>query len=226
MRPQIHPRKILVIKLRHIGDVLLVTPVFQSLRAAFPEAELHACVNERTDRVLTTNPLLKRVFVVQKTLREQARLVAALRREKFDLVLDFTGSDRSAILARMTGAPERWGYYRVKGFWGRNRLFTKTARRKKDVHVVEQQADLLQQMGIPSPAPRLAYSVREEDRSVAASLVPSDKPLAHLHPVSRLMVKTWPARFTAKLIDHLASRGLQPVVTASNDLAEVQWVNE
>jgi heptosyltransferase-3 len=145
---------------------------------------------------------------------------------KFDLVLDFTGSDRSAFLARLSGAPERWGYHRVKGFVGRNRLFTKTGRRKKNAHVVEQQADLLEQFGIPSPAPRLQYSVRDEDRTAIAALVPENKRLVHVHPVSRLMVKTWPALFMSLLLDHLAARGLTPVLTASNDPGEIQWLRE
>src|SRR4029079_8668912 len=118
------PRRILVIKLRHIGDVLLLTPVFTSLRQAFPKAELCACVNQGTEPVLTTNPHLSDIFTIPRTgTLPQLQSIARIRKMKFDLVLDFTGSDRSALLARLSGAPERWGYHRLKGFFGRNRLF-------------------------------------------------------------------------------------------------------
>jgi heptosyltransferase-3 len=206
---------------------LLLTPVFTSLRQAFPKAELFACVNQGTEPVLTSNPNLAGIFTIPGTSSlQQLKSITRIRKTKFDLVLDFTGSDRSAFLARLSGAPERWGYHRVKGFLGRNRLFTKTGRRKKSVHVVEQQADLLDQFGIPSPSPKLQYSVREEDRAAVAALVRQNKLLVHVHPVSRLMVKTWPARFMSILLDHLAARGLTPVLTASSDPTEVQWLRE
>src|SRR5262245_41672853 len=137
MRARFQLGRILVIKLRHIGDVLLLTPVFRSLREAFPSAELDACVTKGTEPVLMRNPLIREVFTVptaKMKVADQMRLVSRLRKRKFDLVLDFTGSDRSALVARLSGAPERWGYHRVKGFLGRNRLFTKTARRKRNVH--------------------------------------------------------------------------------------------
>ncbi len=227
MNGPFQPRRILVTKLRHIGDVLLLTPVFTSLRQAFPKAELYACVNQGTEPVLATNPNLSQIFTIPRTgTLRQLQSIARIRKMKFDLVIDFTGSDRSALLARLSGAPERWGYHRVKGFVGRNQLFTKTGRRKKNVHVVEQQADLLNQFGIPSHSPKLQYSVRDEDRAALSLLIPRDKCLAHIHPVSRLMVKTWPTRFMAVLLDYLFARGLTPVVTASSDPTEVQWLRE
>jgi heptosyltransferase-3 len=223
------PKRILVIKLRHIGDVLLASPIFTSLRAAFPFAELFACVNEGTEQMLATNPLLTDIFKVPVgggRLLKQLRLISALRRKGFDLALDFTGSDRSAILTRLSGGIERLGYHRVKGFAGRNRLFTRTGRRKKNVHVVEQQADLLQQFGISSPSLRLIYRVREEDRLAVAQFLEKGRAFVHIHPVSRIMMKTWPAPFMARLLDHFSSRGLTPVVTASGHADELQFVRE
>jgi heptosyltransferase-3 len=221
------PRRILVIKLRHIGDVLLLTPVFDSLRAAFPAAELYACVNDKTQPVLETNGLLKGVLAVPKAgWNEQMRFIAGLRRQRFDLVIDFTGSDRAAILTRLSGARQRWGYHRVKGFLGRNRLFTRTARRLKEAHVVEQQAALLREFGVESRHPRLTFPLRDADRAAVSSLIARGGPFVHVHPVSRLMVKTWPAAHLASLLNYLGRRGLGLVVTASADSAEQQWVRD
>ncbi len=229
MKVAFEPRRILVVKLRHIGDVLLATPILGALHRTYPEAELFACVNAGTEAVLTTNPLLTGIFAVplpHTGLWDQLAVIRRLRKEHFDLVLDFTGSDRSAILARLSGAPERWGYHRVKGLIGRNRLFTRTGLRKRNAHVVEQQAHLLEQFGIPSPAPRLNYCVREEDRRAVSAWLSDGTKYVHVHPVSRLMVKTWPANFTAKLLEHLSLHGLMPVLTASSDPVEFQWIQD
>jgi heptosyltransferase-3 len=186
-------------------------------------------VNEGTEAMLATNQIVKQVFTVPRGTSSfigQWRALTRLRQKQFDLVLDFTGSDRSAVLAWLSGAPERWGYYRVKGFWGRNRLFTRTGIRQKNVHVVQQQAALLEQFGIASQSPRLSYAVAEKDRGAVSELVPSEKRLVHVHPVSRLMVKAWPPKFMAMLLDHLSGRGLLPVITASQDPAELEYVHE
>ena len=53
------PRSILVIKFRNIGDVLLTTPVFANLRAAYPEARICALVNSGTEEMLTGNPVMR-----------------------------------------------------------------------------------------------------------------------------------------------------------------------
>ncbi|MBI5854237.1 MAG: glycosyltransferase family 9 protein [Nitrospirae bacterium] len=60
-------RNILVIKLRYIGDVLLATPVLQSLRAALPQARLTVAVNPGTQDILTHNPHVDEVLVVART---------------------------------------------------------------------------------------------------------------------------------------------------------------
>ena len=49
-------RSILVIKLRHIGDVLLTTPAFRALREAYPAAKICAVVTSGTADMLTQNP--------------------------------------------------------------------------------------------------------------------------------------------------------------------------
>src|SRR5436190_11355139 len=104
-------RRILVVKLRHLGDVLLVTPVYGALRKTFPGAEITACVFEGTEQMLEGNPDVQRCLVVPKRdsvffhrIRGQLQFLRKVRESQFDLVIDLTGSDRAAILTRISGA--------------------------------------------------------------------------------------------------------------------------
>jgi hypothetical protein len=73
--------RILVIKLKHIGDVLLATPAIHALRKGFPKSRIYALVYAGTDEMLTGNPDLDEVLIFDKRwgvgrLMGEGRLVA------------------------------------------------------------------------------------------------------------------------------------------------------
>ena len=105
------PDRILVIKLRYVGDVLLATPVLSRLREGFPKAHVAMLVNPGTDDVVRDHPALDEVLVMERgSLARQWRFVRDLRRRRFDLVIDLTDADRSALLSWLSRAPVRLGY--------------------------------------------------------------------------------------------------------------------
>src|SRR2546427_11112566 len=117
------PERILVIKLRYVGDVLLATPVLSRLRESFPKAHLAMLVNPGTDDVVRDHPALDEVLVLERgNLARQWRFVRDLRRRRFDLVIDLTDADRSALLSWLSRAPVRLGY-NSEGRW-RGLLYT------------------------------------------------------------------------------------------------------
>ena len=60
------PERILVLKLRYVGDVLLTTPVLSRLRESFPKAHLAMLVNPGTDDVVRDHPALDEVLVLER----------------------------------------------------------------------------------------------------------------------------------------------------------------
>ena len=102
---------ILIIKLRYIGDVLLATPTVRAIKAAQPDVRVTMMVNRGTEDVLSGNPDMEEVVVLDKgSLAAQSRLIAGLRRRRFDTVIDLTDGDRSAFLSWISGAPVRIGF--------------------------------------------------------------------------------------------------------------------
>lgn len=139
--------KILLIRLRLIGDVVFTTPVLRALKRAFPDARLTYIVEREAAAVVRDNPHIDELIVVARTrgarrLLDDLRLARRLRAARFDIVIDLHGGPRSSWLARATGAPQRIGY----DVEGRAWLYTRVVHRPRELrprHSVENQWDLL-----------------------------------------------------------------------------------
>ena len=93
-------KRILLIKLRYLGDVVLSTPVLPLLRKKFPEAKMTFLVNPGTAAVLQGNPYREAVWVLpRQSWWQQLRFLQHVRDAKFDTVIDLTDGDRSAFLS-------------------------------------------------------------------------------------------------------------------------------
>ena len=144
------PRKILVIRLSAIGDVLLVTPVIRALRKAFPMAQVDLLTYARNEPVLLENPYLSRLLLHPgKNLPglQKLKFARRLRLENYDWVFDMAATPRTAWLTLATGARLRVGYaFRVRK-WAFNHPVPKGKTFRK--YQVEVNLDLLRDVGIP-----------------------------------------------------------------------------
>jgi len=146
--------RILVIKLRYLGDVLLTTPVFEALRSRFPNAFIGAVVTKGTEDMLTGNPSIDRIFAVERDsrlrvdLQKQFRLIGEIRNAKFDVVLELTHNDRAAVLAFLSGAKKRLGYKpKRKTRFRRTFLLTDLIAIGTKLHVIDRHLELARALG-------------------------------------------------------------------------------
>jgi heptosyltransferase III len=230
-------QRVLVIKLRHHGDVLLTSPVLSVLKRAAPQAEIDAMVYADTAPMLEGHPALAQLHLLPRgrqggwmqRLGAERRLLAALRERRYDLVVHLTDHPRGAWLARVLRARWSVAFDREAGGWWWRRAFTHLARQPRGGMpraTVERHLDLLRRLGIhPDPqerAPTLAIAdatlARVHDKLRAAGW--QGEPYAVLHPGSRWMFKVWTPAGNAQVLDHLAARGLVPVLTAAPDARE------
>lgn len=200
---------ILVIKLRYLGDVLLATPVLRALRERFPQARLTMAVNRGTEEIVRWNPDLDEVLIVERgSLVAQCRLLARIRRHRFDCVLDLTDGDRSAILARFSGAPIRVGFNEERRW--RGVLYTKTVSAPPGAHRVERDLQAVRAIGIDPKACQPVLQISQEDQERAdhllgeLGLLRDHRPLVMFHPGARYWFKAWPVERFAELADRLA----------------------
>jgi lipopolysaccharide heptosyltransferase II len=175
--------RILLIRLRLIGDVVFTTPIPRALKRAFPDAHLSYVVEEQAAPVVAGNPHLDEVIVVRRPrgiarLVEDATLAWRLRRGRYDVVIDLHGGPRSSWLSRATGARQRIGY----DIQGRRWMYTRVVERPRELrrrHSVVNQWDLLAAIdGWPGTAPDPALDAVEmaADPAVDADI---ERRLAH-----------------------------------------------
>jgi heptosyltransferase-1 len=119
-------RRILLIKLSAVGDVIHTIPVLAKLRARYPNAQIDWVITPAIGEFVRHHPALSRVLPFDPRWlgkawrsRSAARaffgLLGELRRARYDLVIDMHGQFRTAVLARATGAPVRVGFDRPRG---------------------------------------------------------------------------------------------------------------
>lgn len=106
------PGKILILRLSSIGDVVLVSPLLRVLRRRFPNAIIDLAVKEEYADVVRHHAAVNAVHLVRKNegLCGLLQLGRALRRRRYDVVLDLHRNFRTALLGRLSAAPVRLGY--------------------------------------------------------------------------------------------------------------------
>jgi heptosyltransferase-3 len=234
-------QRALVVKLRHHGDVLLTSPVFTVLKNHAPHVEIDALVYAETKDMLAGHPALDELYTVDRGwskqgawthLKQEWRLLEALRERHYDLVIHLTENPRGAWLAHLLGAR-----YAVARDFGakRGRLwrtsFTHLYRVPARRHTVEMHLDALRRVGIyPGEAERLLTLVpgEEAEQSVNALLLAQglgNHGFVHVHPTSRWLFKCWDVDKFATLINTLLDAGERVVITAAPTEAERQYVS-
>lgn len=214
--------KILLVRLRLIGDVVFTTPVIRALRRRFPDAHLTYLVEPGAAPVVANNPHLDDVRVIPHTrgwrrIRDDLHVGLALRRERFDLAIDLHGGPRSGWLTWMTRAPARVGY----DVAGRGWMYTRIVGRARELrprHSVLNQWDLLGAVdaalaGPPDPeCDRVEMTAGAGARaSVGARLaalgIAADDQVVVMHVSAGNPFRRWPEAAFADLAGALADGG-------------------
>jgi heptosyltransferase-3 len=234
-------RRVLVVKLRHHGDVLLTSPVFTVLKNHIPHAELDALVYADTADMLTGHPAISNVFNVDRhwkhsgpftRLREEWRLLRKLRARDYDLLIHLTESSRGATLAFLLGphASVARDYGPRRGWFWRTAFTHRYRIPAKPRHTVEIHLDALRRLGIyPDAGERALTLVPGADAETAVrSLLETNgiapKSFIHVHPTSRWLFKCWEPEKYAALINALQDAGERVVLTAAPSEPELQFL--
>ena len=208
------PKRILVIRLDRIGDVVLSTPVVQALRQKFPHAFIAMMVRRACRDLVQGNPYLNEVILYDKEVEHRGiwstiRFARSLRRYEFDAALVLHPSNRSHWIPRLAGIPVRIGYDRKSPWLLTHRL----PHRKQEGarHEALYCLDMLRVFGIEANDPRphvpiqAAANSRIETLLAEASVDPSAR-LVAIHPSASCVSKRWmPQRF-AEVADRLIAQ--------------------
>lgn len=147
------PRRVLIVKLSAVGDVVHVLPALAALRRALPEAHIGWVAHPGPASLLEGHPELDSLFKLPrpKNLRQGIAALRALRHElrsagPWDVAIDFQGLTKSALVAWVSGAARRVGF---AGEASRelNALFMTDRVRPTSVPVIEMNLELVAALG-------------------------------------------------------------------------------
>lgn len=206
------PKRVLVVKLDHLGDVLLSTPVFSNLRQTYPNAELHALTGAWSRVVLENHPDINKILEYNSpafcrtgeptSLRQTCQLYRALRRQKYELMVQLRGDWRITCFALLRVTPKRLDRAALQVA---NKLgfpqFTGT-------HETTRNLDVLAKADIPTPIQTTTFAVTAEAKEWASGFIKTyhidrERPLIAIHPGSPISLKRWLPERYAELADWL-----------------------
>jgi len=225
------PRRVLIIQLGDIGDVVWTLPAFQALRTAWPGMELSVLLREKIGSLLSAGEPPLKIFEVSgkgenifAAAGKDFSLIRALRREHFELVFDLRADERGGYMAFITGAPVRAALYYPSLRGLRNRLFTHLVRfsgKPLGVGAADQSFYILQAFGIETADAVPKLCIDQDTRAQAAKIVAAlglsitgqaeavakdgsaVKKWITLNPFSRWSYKEWGMEKWVRIIDWL-----------------------
>ncbi|MGM0410233.1 MAG: glycosyltransferase family 9 protein [Bacillota bacterium] len=155
---RIKPKKILIIRLSSIGDVLLTTPVIKVLKNNFPKASLSYLVEDKSEGIIKNNPYLDEVIIFSKkelknisqnegkisAFKYIINFINKLKKKDYDLVIDLHSVFRSGVFSFFTFADYRIGFKKQLI----SLLYTKRIKNSPGKHVVDEYLSILKTLDI------------------------------------------------------------------------------
>lgn len=190
--------RVLIVRLRSLGDCVLTTPAIQLLHEHRPDLRIAVMAEEPFATVYRGNPAVRAVL-------PPSRRAAFLHRPR--LTINLHGGTRSIGITAASLARWRAGFAHLRGQWVYNLPVPRAQQilgEERPVHTAEHVASVMFWLGVPrTEIPRA--------RLFAAAAVPREPAFAVLHPFASHPEKTWPADRFAAVAQWLAARGVAPV---------------
>ena len=185
------PRRILVVQLRRLGDVILTTPALSALKKRYPGAKLDFLVEATGAEAVAGHPAIDEVLVYDAQGPLDALAWALkIRARRYDWVIDFLANPRTALLTALSGAAVKAGPAHVRRSWAYNH---KMIQSPKACYAALEKVRWLSGLGVtPEDAPALPqiFIARRPDKI---------ENVVGLVVASRQVTRRWPAEAYARL---------------------------
>lgn len=226
--------RLLFVKLKHIGDALLLTPALMAVRADYPAAEIWVVVRQGCEGILAGCPAIDRILTTaapethHRRIQDWVddwRLIRELRRARFDYVFELSDGDRGRWVSRLSQATHRCTNASARPlsrFW-RSQFDRISTFNSFDCHRVEKDFHLVTDfLPLGARVPKLCFArEKTEPWPVAEGLTD----FVLLHPATRWQRKQWPEENWEALGRHLLDHTQHLILSCGPDPAEIATVN-
>ena len=243
-------KRVLIVKLRSIGDTVLVTPSLIALKRFLPHTQIDILLEDWVAPLLDGFDVVDNVLTIGKTTSERIRAALAIRRNAYDVVFNMHGGTTATFLCYTSGARHRVGFANYQYKFLYNHLLSSASDywQQETTHSAEQQLALLGFVGVPvddRPKSRLTVTEsalqslkrkltaetqrRGEEGFLFQSAAVPEKSAIHdpqsaialFHPAAAFATKQWSTENFARTAEFLAEKGLHIVAIAAKHEAAV-----
>ena len=221
-------QRVLVVRLRSIGDTVLSTPSLIELRRFLPAARVDMLLEDWVASVLDGFDAIDNVISVGSSNSARFTTARQLRSRKYDVAINLHGGTTATFFTFASGARYRIGFENYQYAFFHNILVGSPAEYwgRARVHSVEQQLALLGSIGVPvrkdvrtslAITTAAVESLEERVSARSAQSLSQIGPFALVHPAAAFATKQWSVENFARTVEFLRSKGLNAVAIAAND---------
>ena len=211
-------KRVLILQTAFLGDVVLATPMAESIKNLHPEWEVDFLTTPESGALLENNPNISRILTYDKNKSERGvkgflSMIAQIEAGAYDIALIPHRSIRSAALVRFAGIPQRVGFDKSAGYF----LFTERVKYENELHEVERNLKLVESLNlsVSKVKPRLYPSsndLKKSEKILKSSAKLKNRPIIAIAPGSIWPTKRWPIDNYIELAGMLVKDGFGVVV--------------
>lgn len=210
--------RVIVVKLRSIGDTVLSTPSLIALRRFLPDAQIDILLEDWVAPLLEGNDVVDNIISVGSSSTERWRTAIKLRQRSYDVAFNLHGGTTATFFTRASGARYRVGYSHYQYSFLHNHLLSSASDfwQQEKTHSAEQQLALLGFVGVPvEDRPKSRLAVTDKGRTARVSGWQDVGDFVLLHPSTAFFTKQWPVENFARTAEYLSEHGLRAVAISS-----------
>jgi heptosyltransferase-3 len=211
--------RVLVVRLRSIGDTVLATPSLIALKRFLPEARVDILLEDWVAPVLEGFDAVDNILTVGRSARSRLKAARKIRSAGYEVVFNLHGGTTSTFFVRASGAPHRVGFsdYRYSFLYNHRTASPLEFWNAKKAHSAEQQLALLGAVGVPvgdRPKSRLAVTETALEK-LSSKIKIWESKIALLHPAAAFDTKQWAAENFARVAAFLHEKNFEIVAVAT-----------
>jgi heptosyltransferase I len=223
--------KILIMKPSSLGDIVLALPALGALRKSFPEAKISWLIRPEFAPLLENHPYINEIIHFDRkklgkawykleALKSLIELISKLRKDKYDIVFDFQGLLRTAILAKLSGCQNRYGP--ADGRELAHLFYTHKIKQDPDsIHLVDFYLKIIKAAGAEYNDIKFELPVSLKDTDSVNKLLTSCGTKSGQYivfiPGSAQLDKCWPTKRFAKIADKISSKFDLPILAVGTN---------
>lgn len=233
-------KRILVIKLMHYGDVLLTTPLFNTLKLNYPDALIDVLVYQGTEEILAGNKTIDTIYRVDRELKHEGiaaqcrgeiALVKRLRTQSYDLCLHLSDRWRGAFYCRFLNIKQSLGFLSPKRknfLWRLCHTALVLPEKQESQHRVLNNLEIITPLKLAKIDTTVSMYYYPEDIQSIETLLREKKISRYIviQPGARWKFKRWTASACGELLNALIEQGETIVLTSGPVPSELLYIDE